>query len=654
MDNSFVETRVPDKALRLPVEGNLDLTYRCNNNCLHCWLRIPPDAREKKNELPLNEIKKLIDDARAMGCRRWSISGGEPMLRPDFPDIFDYITACCTFYSLNTNGSLITPKIARLLKRKGGKMIALYGATADVHDHITRNPGSFELTMRGFRYLKEVGAGFTVQLIPMKGNYHQYEKMVDLAKSLSRHYRVGAAWLYLSACGAASKNQEIAKQRLPPREVVALDNPDLSYEELAQEESSVCHKTGKEDHLLASCIRSKNSFHVDASGKMSFCCFVKDPVLRYDLRKGSFSEAWDKFIPSLARKIKITKTYKKNCGSCASRKDCRWCPVYGFLEHGRYDGKVEHLCAVAAQNKKFKENWLENHRRYFKIADMTIQVESDLPFKSDTFDPKFKHFETSGPGKDTIRLRHHFSLPELNKNFGKEIYRKSPWAIYKKGESWIYLGISTVPADGNGNLHRVVTFNSDHTRSRIYNDKADVFSKGNVHALTLFPTDQILVARLLADRKACFLHSAGVILKGNGLLFVGHSSAGKSTMCKMLKGKAEILCDDRNIVRWKPGGFRVYGTWSHGEIPEVSGNSAPLRAIYFLKKSLKNEATLLKDKKVITAKLLACLIKPFVTPDWWDKTLSVVEKIAQEVPCYVLEFDKSGKVLAQLKKATLR
>jgi len=158
---------------RIPLEGNLDLTYRCNNNCRHCWVRISPHAPEKKDELSLEEIEQLAADARKMGCQNWNISGGEPMLRPDFPEIFDYLTHKAVFYRLNTNGTLITPEIARLLRRQGSKMVALYGATAGVHDHITRTPGSFEAAMQGFAYLKEAGAAFTVQLIPMQDNYHQ-------------------------------------------------------------------------------------------------------------------------------------------------------------------------------------------------------------------------------------------------------------------------------------------------------------------------------------------------------------------------------------------------------------------------------------------------------------------------------------------------
>ena len=71
----------------------------------------------------------MVDQARALGTREWAVSGGEPMLRPDFPEIFEYVTAKATTYSLNTNGTLITPRVARLLKRKGSKMIAVYGAS---------------------------------------------------------------------------------------------------------------------------------------------------------------------------------------------------------------------------------------------------------------------------------------------------------------------------------------------------------------------------------------------------------------------------------------------------------------------------------------------------------------------------------------------
>jgi MoaA/NifB/PqqE/SkfB family radical SAM enzyme len=715
--------------IRLPLEGHIDLTYRCNNTCRHCWLSIPANDPAREREISFDEIKNIVGQARAMGTRRWSISGGEPMLRPDFPEIFDLLTARAVSYTLNTNGTLITPELARLLTRKGTKMIALYGATPETYERVTRHPGGFEMVMRGFRYLKEAGAGFIVQLIPMRDNRHEWPQMLELARSLSKHWRVGAPWLYLSAGGDPERNAEIARQRLDPKDVVEMDQPDPSQDDGGGHEYEFA-PAGQ--GLFARCIAGRRDFHIDPYGAMTFCSFLKDPAMRYDLRRGSFQEAWDIFIPSLAAKATGDAEHEKHCGSCEKRADCRWCPVYGWLEHGRFTARVEHLCEVAEENKRFKADWRTHHRRYFETAGITLQVDSDLPIDDRTFHPKFEAFRVNGPGPDTVTIRHHFSLPDLEgRDLGTELYRKPPWAIYRQNGSYIYLGIS--PQAGDPSLHRVATFNKEHTKTRVYNDREEIWLKGDLHSLTMFPSDQILIARLLADRQGCYMHSAGAILNGAGLLFVGHSEAGKSTITRLLiaagdgKGRGagageealesggtregegivagrgenggqngmrsegqkesareaagrdahasawkiaqsensprstpaasagptvEILCDDRNIVRLRDDGWRVYGTWSHGEVPVVSAASALLRAICFIEKANENTLTTLVDQREITRRLLACLIRPFVTADWWNKTLDLIERMAPEIPAYVMRFDKSGDIVRELEALT--
>jgi hypothetical protein len=140
----------------------------------------------------------------------------------------------------------------------------------------------------------------------------------------------------------------------------------------------------------------------------------------------------------------------------------------------------------------------------------------------------------------------------------------------------------------------------------------------------------------------------GRAVEGAGLLFVGHSEAGKSTTVKLIKDRAEILCDDRNIVRLEPNGFRVYGSWSHGEVPLVSASSAPLRAILFIKQSPDNRLVPVTDRGEALKRLLACVIRPLETAGWWQKTFAVIEALAREVPCYIMEFDKSGQIVQQL------
>jgi MoaA/NifB/PqqE/SkfB family radical SAM enzyme len=631
---------------RLPLRGNLDITYRCNNNCLHCWLRIPPGSPEKKIELITDEIKITVDEARKLGCREWAISGGEPMLRPDFPEIFDYITKKSSSYSLNTNGTLITPKIAEIMKRKGKKMIALYGATADVHDHITRNPGSFQATMKGFKLLQEAGAEFIVQLVPMKDNYHQFKEMVKLAKSLSPDWRVGAAWLYLSAEGDLKKNEEIKLQRLDPREVIELEKPQISDEESEKEDFS-CPSAN--DQLFASCIDHRRDFHIDPYGYMSFCSFIKDPDLRYDLRKGSFQECWETFIPSL-NKVKGDQEYRGNCGSCDLRSECKWCPVYGYLEHRRFSAPVEYLCEVARKSRKFKDEWEKNHCRYFKCAGITIKMEYDLPITEKTFHPAFNIFQTDKPSKNIITIQHHYEMPHLNgKDLGTVVYQRRNWEVYRKKNSWIYLSSLT---DENG-VKKIAIFNKNHTKVKIYDktnraeDEDLTYSNMNDMFLT-----QISLAHFLAGNGGFFLHSGGVVINGKGILFVGHSGAGKSTLRNMalLNKKIKPLCNDRNIVRKYPDGYMIHGTWVYTEnIQEIQAVSAPLGAIMFLEQAKENLIIPLENKLEITKKLLPCILRPIESTDWWNKTLNIVDELTQEIPCYRLRFDLTGRIVGQLE-----
>jgi hypothetical protein len=326
------------------------------------------------------------------------------------------------------------------------------------------------------------------------------------------------------------------------------------------------------------------------------------------------------------------------------------------------------------------------HRRYFRIAGMVLRIGSVIPMGQDTFSAKFRSFEVEGPGTDTITIEHRFALPDMNGHqMGQEVYRRVPWLVYRKRHSWMYINFSySIPwvltrvfsplrhrlryraresrqgeprnggvpfkLEKGARIHLLALCNYRHTMLRIFHSDEGLFRKGNCPSLTLFPTDQILLARVLAQRRGCFFHAGGATLDERGFLFVGHSGAGKSTIVNMMKPFAEVLCDDRMIVRRWPDGFRIHGNWSHGDIPDVSPNSAPLKAAFFLHKARKNCMVRIADRAEIARGLLACLVKPLVTTDWWDRMLALVEDIASEVPCYALYFDKSGDIVPLLRE----
>ncbi len=641
---------------RLPLEGQLDLTYRCNNRCVHCWVRLSKDAPEQVDELGVDEVRGIADEARAMGCRRWGLSGGEPMLRPEFSEVFDYLTRKAVSYWINTNGTLITPSIARLLVRKGTKMVSLYGATAEVHDAVTRTPGSFEQALQGMAYLKEAGAAFVVQLTFVRENVHQRPEMRALALSLSPHIRSGASWLYAPADGSAACARDVHAQRLAPRDVVALDPPGRGGEEAAGWTASSCSALAAgDDRLFAGCIAGRPYFHVDPYGGMAWCSYVTEPGLRHDLRRGSFREAWDDFIPACGEEVRGDEEWRANCGSCELRDDCRWCAVYAHLETGRRSAPVPYLCAVAAEVRRYKEDWEARHRRYFRVAGVTVLLESDLALDTVRFPDELAAFAVDAPGDDIVTLRHHFVMPDRAAwDAGEEVLREPPWAVSRKDGAWVYEGVLPAPEQPP---FRLAVFNAGHTRGVVYSppEDAEFVREHCWFSLSLLPTDLLWLAPVLADRDAAVLHSAAAIVNGRGLLFVGHSGAGKSTTMELLKAErdrsgldVQVLCDDRNVARRWPEGWRAHGTWSHGTTRGASPSSAPLAAVLFPQQDALNELELLTDRRAVWRRLLTTLIRPMVTAEWWKKELDVLEGLVADVPCYAMRFDTSGAIVAQL------
>jgi len=628
---------------RIPLKGDIDLTYRCNNYCRHCWLITPDRGGTGAGELSLQEWISLIDQARAEGTREWSISGGEPLLRSDFAELISYIKSKSMYCSVFTNGMLITPEIARLLKGCD-LQVSLYGATADVYDHVTRHPGGYDRMMQGVARLREAGTPFTIRAFPMRDNFHQWPAMLELAHKLAGTVRIGATWLFLSASGDPARNAEIAAQRLTPDEVIGLEPPDVCHDEDLLE-SMAPLDLDRSKGLYAACLNSREQFHIDPFGMMSFCSLIKDPRLRYDVRNGSFAEGWWNFIPSLAAFGRGDQEYAANCGACRLHASCRMCPSYSYLEHRRHAGKVDYICTITDAAERYRENWRRNHRRFLSIGGFSIQVDSDRPFTADTLDVRFDPFLAEGVKGERLRLQFRYELPDISdKELGELIYDQAPWRVYSKRNGWIH---QCYVGDGKQRkIMQTAVFNQDYSRATIYSRGDDYFTAAvGRETLTYFPSDLLWLSQVLAHRRGFYLHSAGMIIRNQGVLFVGHSTAGKSTSIKLFSGRGEVLCDDRNILRKRPEGWRVYGSWSHGELPMVSPASAPLRAIFFLEKSSINRITVMSDPVERRNRLLACLIRPVVTPEWWEKTLPLVNEAAATIPCYTMQFDKSGGIV---------
>jgi hypothetical protein len=483
----------------------------------------------------------------------------------------------------------------------------------------------------------------------MKDNYHQLKEMTELAKSLSLFHRVSPPWFFLFTEGDLKENEEIKLQRLEQRDKIELDKPQPPYEERALED---CDCFSGNQSLFPSCINHKPDFHIDPYGIMSLCGFIKDPSLRYNLRKGSLQECWDMFIPSLIGERTWNKERNKY-GSRNLRSQCNCCTTYNYLEHRCFSTPIEYLCHIARESGKSKDYWGKNHCRFFKCADITFKMESDLPITEKTFHHTFNPFRTSEQGEDMITIHYHFGMPHLgDKDIGKVVFKSGGWEVRKKENSWIYLCYSMI----NKKVKYIAISDKDHRRLRVYIDKIT-----NMEDLNYFHRKNISIsynslAHVLADRCGFLLHSSGIIIDGKGILFVGHSGAGKSTLRNMalLKDEIKPLCNDKNIVRKWEDGYRIHGTWAYTEFSsEVQATSVPLGAIMFLEQAQQDLIIPIENKSEVTKRLLPCILRPVESIDWWDKTLNIVGEIANKVPCYRIRFNLNGRIIDHLMDMSL-
>lgn len=290
------------------------------------------------------------------------------------------------------------------------------------------------------------------------------------------------------------------------------------------------------------------------------------------------------------------------------------------------------------------------HTRFFQAGGITIRLDSELPIQEGTFAPKFKLFEVEGAGTDTVYLVHWFELPSTDGDWGRRIYKKSPWVIYQKDNQWVYV-LETSPDPNDDAIRQISFVNEEDSKIEIFNGELgrSAWEAGNLGGLTLSPTDQIYFSRILANRGGCYLHANGVRMGGNGYLFVGHSGAGKSTIALLLKDKGDILCDDRMIVRNWEQGFFIHGHWGHGKLPLFSNQSAPLSGLFFLEKAKENRLIPVESRVERVSRLLEVLVRPLASKDWWEKMFVLIEELVDTVPCYRLRFDRTGEIYDHLK-----
>jgi radical SAM protein with 4Fe4S-binding SPASM domain len=329
---------------RIPINGMIEVTERCNNQCAHCYVNLPLADREaRSNELTFEEHCRILDEITAAGCLWVCFTGGEIFIRKDFLDIYTYAKRKGLLVTLFTNGTLITPQIADHLVewRPFNVEITLYGHTRETYEKVSGVPGSYERCLEGIHLLMVRGLPLRLKTTALTLNKDEIADMKQFAKeSLELDFRFDA--IINPRCDCSCSPLDV---RLAPAEVVALDLQESErveeWKKLNAQFDGDSQGSEKSD-LLWQCGGGLNSFAVDAYGKLQICVLSKNET--YDLRNGSFQEGWQHFLRHLKQK-KITRQTK--CTACGLKVLCNMCPASAELECMDAESPVDFLCQVA-------------------------------------------------------------------------------------------------------------------------------------------------------------------------------------------------------------------------------------------------------------------------------------------------------------------
>jgi MoaA/NifB/PqqE/SkfB family radical SAM enzyme len=179
-------------ALRIPVLGSIDLTARCNLNCLHCY---QGGSGRLESELSTEEWLSILERVAAAGCLELLVTGGEPLLRGDFEVIYEKAKRLGMLVTVFTNGTLVSPSVLGLFEEFPPLIveISLYGASDRVYERISGVRGSFRRCLEGIDSLMERGVDVGLKTVLLTKNVRELEEMRGLARDRGLPFRIDAA-----------------------------------------------------------------------------------------------------------------------------------------------------------------------------------------------------------------------------------------------------------------------------------------------------------------------------------------------------------------------------------------------------------------------------------------------------------------------------
>jgi len=283
-------------------------------------------------------LLRTLDEVTEAGCLFLLITGGEPLLKRNFTEVYRRAKLNGIFVTVFTNGTLVDDRILDLFEELPPLVVevSLYGATAETFERITRVPGSFKKCVKGIERLVARGLKVRLKTPLMTLNEDEFDQIERLAReTYELDFRFDVSLL-----PTFGGDRDPVTLRVPEEKSVA--------KQFATEERRVGWKNylrGLEPNngfeRLYQCAAGSNSFHIDAYGRLTACMLLKEPA--HDLRASGFLDGWTNVLTAVREQ---TAAPGFPCRRCRLRNLCNYCPAAFQLEE--QSGKPpEHYCTLA-------------------------------------------------------------------------------------------------------------------------------------------------------------------------------------------------------------------------------------------------------------------------------------------------------------------
>jgi len=365
---------------------DIELTERCNNNCIHCCINLPVnDKRALKDEMSLEEIKNILTQAADLGCLKVRLTGGEPLLRPDFQTIYTHSRRLGMRVLLFTNARLITPGLAQLFSRIPPLeviQVTVYGMHEDSYNANTQQTNAFQSFWRGVQLLMDYNIPFIVKSVFLPANEDELDELKIWAKTIPRMDKQPGITMFYDLRNRLDdpvKNQVIKSLRPAPNEGMKyLFNYHGDFNTI---KSHYCKSMTRLPGVrLFGCKAGKKQLSIDAYGRIQACLGLRSPGLV--LARGTHHRDALKFFRGLKEIEATNPEYLERCANCFLRNLCEQCPGKAWTETRTLDTPIEYLCDVTHALAR-ELGWLDESEKAWKVTNWKDRIICDLSVQHD-------------------------------------------------------------------------------------------------------------------------------------------------------------------------------------------------------------------------------------------------------------------------------